>query len=239
MQKHILSSFLRVCICFLLISGYTVTGLKAQDKAAQWTPEEQRELFGYCEKPELMKQLKISSETADRIGQINYWATVSKISVAANTNDTFATPKEVEDVVVKKYKALGLSADQLKDLLAKRAISETPQPCAVTKLNYNPVFDTMPAPRALLLYKTQFRKQLIDKSTVMGRQADMLLEIEVWKQKEAITIAAIPVTDFSRIRKTVAMYNERERRFKVVGVGDQQLASVIDFFDQHQLEVKK
>ncbi|MCA6451236.1 MAG: hypothetical protein IM584_07510 [Chitinophagaceae bacterium] len=105
----------------------------------------------------------------------------------------------------------------------------------MTVLQPNPVFDTLNAQKALLLYKTKYRKQLIEKLGVNGRQADMLLEIEVWKQKEAATIATIPEADFNRIRKTVAMYAERQRRWKVVGIGEEQFEPMTQFFSQNTL----
>jgi len=230
----------RIVLSILLIAGFTISTVKAQDANASWTPEEQKELFGYCEKGVLVSQLKISPETADKIGQINYWATVTKIAVAANNNDTFATAKEVEEVVVKKYKALGLSGDQLKELLARRERTNNGEPCAVTVFSYDHYYDTLTAPRIIQLYKViTYRKPLIDKAGITGRQADMLFEIEAWKQKEAFTISAIPTTDFNRIRKTVAMHNERERRYHVVGLTDQQIAAAMEYFDQHSLGAKK
>lgn len=211
----------------------------AQESLISRSPEEQKELFGYCEKPELMKQLKISAETADKIGQINYWATLQKLKIEANTNDTFATPKEVEEDVVKKYKALHLSGDQLKVLLDKREHSASPEPCAVITLTFNHLYDTLSKQQMLQSYKTRYRKPLIDNAGINGRQADMLFEVEVWKQKEALNIAAIPLADFNRIRKTVELYNERERRYKVIGLTDQQIETTIEFFNRHQLDTKQ
>ena len=72
--------------------------------AQKWTPEEQLELFGYCEKGLLMKELGISEETANKIGQINYWATLQKLKIEANTNDTFVTANEVNQEVLKSTK---------------------------------------------------------------------------------------------------------------------------------------
>lgn len=241
MYRSSVTSLLRISFCILLVAASPAFKAKAQDAAAPgWSPAEQLELFGYCEKGFLMNQLKLSSETADKIGLINYWATVTKISVAANTNDTFATPKEVEEGVVRKYKALGISGDQLKELMARREKTNNGEPCAVTVLTYDHYYDTLTAPRIIQLYKLPaYRKPLIDKTGILGRQADMLFEIEAWKQKEAAAIAAIPVTDFARIRRTVAMHNERERRYKVVGLTDAQIALAIEYFDQHSLGVKK
>jgi hypothetical protein len=63
----------------------------------------------------------------------------------------------------------------------------------------------------------------------------MLFETEVWKQKEALDIAAIPETDFNRIRRTVAMYKQRESRYRAIGMNDAQIETVIQFFKEHQL----
>ncbi len=230
-----------VCVLFQVIIAITVINpnrLTAQEPAVSRTPEEQRELFGYCEKFELMNQFKISAETADRIGQVIYWITIQKLKIEANTNDTFAVPKEVDDEAVKKYKSLHLAGDQIKTLLEKHAQPYQPESCAIITLNYNHYYDTISPQRMLLLYKQQFRKMLLDKTGVNGRQADMLFEVEVWKQKEALAVATIPVTDFNRVRKTVALNTERERRFRVVGITDQQAEATIDFFNQHQLGTK-
>jgi hypothetical protein len=68
--------------------------------------------------------------------------------------------------------------------------------------------------------------------------ADMLFEAEVWKQKEALAINAIPVTDFNRVRKTVAFYQERDRRYLATGILPDQLPTMIQFFEEHQLYKK-
>jgi hypothetical protein len=239
MQKQLFLSFLvRVITCFLLVNGFSPIGLSAQDTTIARTPEEQRELFGYCEKFELMKQLNIPAETADKIGQLKYWYTIQKLKIEANTNDTFAVLKEVDDEMLKRYKALHFSGSQLTTLMNKSGSVST-EPCAIITLSVNHYYDTASAPRVLLLFKTQYKKPLVDKTGINGRQADMLFDIEIWKQKEALSIATIPVTDFNRIRKTVALYNERERRYRVVGITDQQIEAVIDFFNQHQLGPKK
>ena len=223
-------------IAFLLTAVATV---KAQDTNISRTPLEQRELFGYCEKPELIKQLKFSPEMADRVGEIDYWLQIQLLKFNDNTNDTFATPKEVQDEVIKKYKAMHLSNDQIKALLDfKKERQANPPPCAVITLSYNPIFDTLATARALVLYKTPFRKSLIEKAVVNGRQADQLFEIEVWKQKEAAAIAKILSADFNRIRKTVAMYAERERRIRTIGLSEEQVNAVIQFFNDHSVGVK-
>ena len=46
---------------------FSSTTLSAQ----QWSPEEQLELFGYCEKGLLMKELGISEETANKLSLIH------------------------------------------------------------------------------------------------------------------------------------------------------------------------
>ena len=227
-------------LCQVIIVSAVITPgqLNAQDSPVLRTPEEQRELFGYCEKFELMNQFKFSAETADKIGQVIYWITIQKLKIEANTNDTFAVPKEVDDEGIKKYKSLHLTSDQIKILLERHAQPYNPGSCAIITLNYNHYYDTISPQRMLLLYKQQFRKMLLDKTGVNGRQADMLFEVEVWKQKEALAIAAIPVSDFNRVRKTVALNTERERRFRVVGITDQQAEATIEFFNQHQLGAK-
>ena len=47
--------------------------LDAQVATSIWSAEEQRELYGYCQKPGLMQQFNVSAETADKIGNIQYW----------------------------------------------------------------------------------------------------------------------------------------------------------------------
>jgi hypothetical protein len=225
MQKHV--------ICCFLLSGmtlFTIT-VTAQD-APKWTPEEQKELFGYCEKPVLVKKLNISEETADKIGEIDLWAVQQKLSVDANTNERYATHGEVEEEVIKKLKALRLSGDQLKALTERRA-DPNPKPCVVTTLSFNQRFDTVPQARAVQLYKTQYRKILIDKLGINGRQADQVFETEAWKQKEAATIAAIPANDFNRVRKTVAMHTQRDHRYKVIGLTEEQAAAAVQFFAEN------
>lgn len=216
--------------------GVTAASVIAQEAAVKRTSEEMRELFGYCDKPALIRELKITAEIADKIGDIDHWARQQQASIDANTNEVYATTGELMQEVSKRYKALGMAADQVKSLSeVKRIFEISTRACPVTELHPNHLFDTLMATRALQLYKTKYRKQVIDKLGVNGRQADMLLEIEVWKQKEAVTIAAIPEADFNRIRKTVAMYAERQRRWKVVGIGEEQFETMAQFFDQNTL----
>lgn len=205
-------------IILIIVSAKT---LVAQHTTQQWSPEQQMELFGYCEKPFLIKQLKISEANADKIGQINNWARLTKIKIEANASDTFATDGEVEEAVIKKYKALGLSADQLKTLTERRKQSLS-EPCALITLTFNKTYDTIARPQLQLLFRNKFRKTLMDKLEVNGKQADMLIEAEAWKQKEALEIAKIPETDFNRIRKTVTMYNDLERKYGFIGITEQQ-----------------
>lgn len=216
--------------------GVGAASVIAQQPAIKRTSEEIRELFGYCDKPALIRELKITAEIADKIGDIDHWARQQQASIDANTNEVYATTGELMQEVSKRYKALGLAADQVKSLSeAKRIFEISTRACPVTELHPNHLFDTLIAARALQLYKTKYRKQVIDKLGVNGRQADMLLEIEVWKQKEAVAIAAIPESDFNRIRKTVAMYAERQRRWKVAGIGEEQFETMAQFFDQNTL----
>jgi hypothetical protein len=231
-MKHRLvtiSSFLVILIVFGLQKP-----VQAQEKASGWTPEEQKELFGYCEKRFLINDLKIPEDKADKIGEIDYWATLQKMKVQENTNDTFATANEVEAELMKKFKSLSLSNDQLKTLVDRRKANTFSEPCPLVTLTYNPIYDTAQKALLLLSFKTKYRKDLISKIGVNGRQADQLLDAEVWKQKEANTIAKIPATDFSRIRKTVEMHNMMERKYKLVDMTDQQKASVIEFLKQVQ-----
>ena len=201
-------------VCVMLLTALTT-------QAQEWTPEQQVELFGYCEKPTLIKQLKISEATADKIGQIHHWARLTKIKIEANASDTFATAGEVEEEVVKKYKSLSLSGDQVKALVERRKkiLSE---PCEIITLTVNRNYDTIAKPQLQLQFRNKYRRTLMDKLEVNGKQADMLIEAEVWKQKEALEIAKIPETDFERIRKTVGMYKELERKYGFIGITEQQ-----------------
>lgn len=193
----------------------------AQNTVTEWTPEQQVELFGFCEKPFLIKQLKISEANADKIGQINNWARLTKIKIQANASDTFATDGEVEEAMIKKYKALGLSGDQLKTLTDRRKQSLS-EPCALITLTVNKTYDTIAKPQLQVLFRNKFRRTLMDKLEVNGKQADMLIEAEIWKQKEALEIVKIPETDFNRIRKTVTLYTELERKYGFIGITEQQ-----------------
>lgn len=211
-----------LCVIFL-------SAVKTQ--AQEWTPEQQVELFGYCEKPALIKQLKISEAIADRIGQIHHWARLTKIKIEANASDTFATAGEVEEEVVKKYKALSLSGDQVKALVERRKKSLS-EPCEVITLVVNRNYDTIAKPQLQLQFRNKFRRTLMDKLEVNGKQADMLIEAEVWKQKEALEIVKIPETDFERIRKTVGLYKELERKYGFIGITEQQKEGAKAIFKQ-------
>ncbi|MES2330995.1 MAG: hypothetical protein V4539_15435 [Bacteroidota bacterium] len=219
-------------ILIVVIAGCFFTGsLFAQD-AVKRTPEELKELFGFCDKPELIKQFKISPETADKIAEVDLWARQQQITIDANTNERFATAGELQQEVTKKYKAF-LSADQAKAIAEYKRSSS----CPATELTVNHAYDTLAAPRALLLFKTPWRKLLIQTlgETGNGRMADQLFETEVWKQKEALDISAIPETDFNRVRRTVAMYKQRENRYRAAGLSEAQIETVIQFFKEHQL----
>lgn len=213
------STFYKFTIASVL--WMTVQTLSAQTNETAWSPEQQAELFGYCEKPFLIKQLKISEANADKIGQINNWARLTKIKIQANASDTFATDGEVEEAVIKKYKALGLSGDQFKTLTDRRKQSLS-EPCALITVTANKTYDTIAKPQLQLLFRNKFRRTLMDKLEVNGKQADMLIEAEVWKQKEALEIVKIPETNFERIRKAVAMYNDLERKYGFIGITEQQ-----------------
>lgn len=211
-------------LCVMLLSVVTV-------QAQEWTPEQQVELFGYCEKPALIKQLKISEAIADRIGQIHHWARLTKIKIEANASDTFATAGEVEEEVVKKYKALSLSGDQVKALVERRKKTLS-EPCEVITLVVNRNYDTIAKPQLQLQFRNKFRRTLMDKLEVNGKQADMLIEAEVWKQKEALEITKIQETDFERIRKTVGLYKELERKYGFIGLTEQQKEGAKAIFKQ-------
>ncbi len=221
----------QICSCFFVFVLVTQMGL-AQNR----TPEEQRELFGYCDKQALMKQFNIAEDVANKIGDIDLWATKELISIDNNTNEVFATKGELDKEVIKRYKALKLSDQQLKSLAEfKKNRDEHPTPCEAITLTYNKAYDTLSLARALQLMKTKYRKSLIDKLGINGRQADMIFETEFYKQKEALTISAMPETDFNRIRKTVAMYQVRENRHKASGLTEDQLVMAINFFKENQL----
>ncbi|MEO7530510.1 MAG: hypothetical protein ABIS69_03835 [Sediminibacterium sp.] len=228
MKKGILA------IAFLVTCFFT-SNVFAQD-AIKRTPEEMRQLFNYCDKPELMKQLKISSETADKIGEVDLWARQQQITIDANTNERYATAGELQQEVNKRLKVF-LSADQVK-MIADRKPTLS---CAVTEISFNHAYDTLSIPRALQLFKTPWRKLLIEKlgETGNGRKADMLFETEVWKQKESLAISAIPVTDFNRIQRAVSMYKERDNKYRAIGLSDEQIVMVVQFFNEHQLYLVK
>ncbi len=234
MRKYIKYPVYLFLLHIIAVSSFAQTG------SPKWTPEEQKELFGYCEKPVLVKKLGLSEELVEKIGEIDLWATLQKISVEANTNETYATPGEVEEDVIKKYKALRLSGDQLKALTDRRRDGQAnPKPCAVTSFTYSRYFDTIAQPRLVLLYKTPYRKMLIDKIGINGRQADQVFETEAWKQKEALSIAAIPETNFNRVRKTVTMNQQREHRYKVIGLTEEQIQATLQFFTENQVGPKQ
>jgi hypothetical protein len=220
-------------ICTIMISLLLFSNLVlAQNR----TPEEQRELFGYCDKQAIMKQFGIAEDIANKIGDIDLWATKELISIENNTNEVYATKGELNTEVIKRYKALKLSDQQLKSLAEfKKNRDEHPSPCEAITLSYNKAYDSLSLARALQLMKTKYRKSLIDKLGINGRQADMIFETEFYKQKEALTISAMPETDFNRIRKTVAMYQVRENRHKASGLTDEQIAMAIAFFKENQL----
>jgi hypothetical protein len=209
--------------------------VKAQE--TKWTPEEKRELFNYCEKPDLIKQLNFSEEMANKIGDIDYWELLQNIKIQNNTNDTFATSGEIREEAIKKYnKEARLSGDQVKALLSFKAAREAkPSPCEVIELHYNAAIESMDLKAATLQYQAKFRKPLTDKLGINGRQANLLCENEVSSQKEAADIANIPKTDFNRIRKTVAHNQDLEKRFRSLGLDDAQVMKALAFFRENSL----
>lgn len=230
-MKSNIAKLFKLSILFLIGTNLVV---HAQEKTSNWTPEEQKELFGYCEKRVLVNELNIPEEKADKIGQLNYWATLQKIKIQENTNDTFATANEVEAELVKKYRALSLSNDQLKTLIDRRKSNANSESCALVTLVFNPIYDTAQKANLILSFKAKYRKDLISKVGVNGRQADQLIDAEVWKQKEACSISKIPSADFNRIRKTVEMYHMMDRKYKLIDMTDQQKNDALSFFKQVQ-----
>lgn len=198
--------------------------------AQQWTPEEQLELFGYCEKELLIKELGISEDAANKIGQINYWATLQKLKIEANTNDTFATANEVNQEVLKKYKALSITGDRAKGLINRMNATG----CSITQLRYIKSYDTLTKVQLITTYKTKFRKKIIDQLAVNGRQADLIIEAEAWKQKETFIVAQIAESDFNRIRKTVLLNNEFSKKLMMIDLTETQKEQVVAFFIQNQ-----
>lgn len=199
--------------------------------AQKWTPEEQLELFGYCEKGLLMKELGISEETANKIGQINYWATLQKLKIEANTNDTFVTANEVNQEVLKKYKALSITGEKAKGLISRM----NAEGCAITQLSFNKNYDTINKVQLVAAYKTKFRKKIIDQLGVNGRQSDLIIDAEAWKQKESLIIAQIPESDFNRIRKAVQLNKEYDKKLILIDLTEQQRIQAVEFFTQNQL----
>lgn len=218
----------------LLLLSLSTRILYAQETQVMRTPEELKELFGYCDKPVLLKKLNISAEMADKIGEIDFWARLEQKTISENTNLVYATPGELQQEVMKKYKAIRLSDDQIKTLLDYKKDKQI-NSCAIISLTVNHTFDTLTLQRALQLYKTKYRKALLEKVVINGRTGDLLLEIEVWKQKESLIIDNIPNTDFNRIRKTVAMNVEWEKRSRTIGLTEDQLVIAKQFFEQNKL----
>ncbi len=219
-MKKKIWSILAVCI-------FSVAILNAQ----KWTPEEQLELFGYCEKGLLMNELGISEETANKIGQINYWATLQKLKIEANTNDTFATANEVNQEVLKKYKALSITGDKAKGLISRMNATG----CPITQLSFSKSYDTLTKVQLVAAYKTKFRKKLIEQLGVNGRQADLIFDAEAWKQKESSIVAQIPESDFNRIRKSVQLNKEFDKKLVLIDLTEQQRIQAVEFFKQNQL----
>jgi len=229
-MKHFVTVLYKSLFAILLATGFYLPST-AQKKTTQWTPDEQLELFSYCNKPALMSSLGISAETADQIGNIQYWATLQKLKIEAGTNDTFATAGEVNEEVIKKYKKLSITGSKLE--LVNNLLNITG--CPLITLSFNPAYDSLSKAQMMQAYKSKYRKMLIDQLGINGRQADMLIDAEAWKQKEALSIAAIPENDFNRIRKTVGLHQELDKKYKTIDLTDQQKEAAKNFFLQHQL----
>ena len=178
-----------------------------------------------------MKELGISEETANKIGQINYWATLQKLKIEANTNDTFVTANEVNQEVLKKYKALSITGERAKGLISRMSAAG----CAITQLKFNKSYDTLTKVQLVAAYKTKFRKKIIDQLGVNGRQADLIIDAEAWKQKEALVVAQIAESDFNRIRKTVQLNKEFDKKLVMIDLNEQQKSQSVEFFIQNQL----
>jgi hypothetical protein len=157
------------------------------------------------------------------------------MKIEANTNDTFATASEIDASALKKLSSLSLSSSLLKELANQLKLGQYSKGCPLTTLIVNRAYDTLTKEQFVLAYKKKYRKPIMDQLVVNGRQADMLIEAEAWKQKESLIIAAIPETDFNRIRKTVIMNNELERKYKQIDLTDQQKNGAIAFFEKNQL----
>lgn len=237
-MKSILSTLSFLTLLFLIFCSNQI---QAQDAKPKWTPEELRELFNYCQKPELMKKLGVGDDVADKIGDIEYWTLLQYNKVDNNTNDTFATKGEIQEEAVKRYKSSArLSADQVKIVLDyQEPFSSNPASCAITTLHYVPLTEGMTTPQIVLQYQAKFRKMLVDQLGINGRQANLLCELEVGKQKEAKEIAAIPVSDINRIRKTVALNQDMEKRYRGLGLDDGQIEKALRFFLENSLSPKK
>lgn len=225
----------------LTLSVYSGSFLQARETKPKWTPEELRELFNYCQKPELIKKLGVGDDVADKIGDIEYWTLLQYNKVDNNTNDTFATKGEIQEEAVKRYKSSArLSADQVKIVLDyQEPFSNNPASCAVTTLHYVPLTEGMTTQQIVLQYQAKFRKPLVDKLGINGRQANLLCELEISKQKEAREIAAIPINDINRIRKTVALNQDIEKRYRGLGLDDAQIEKALIFFQENVIGNKK
>ncbi len=228
-------SFIQIFIAIFLLCMQSQIVSFSQENRAKWNAEEQRELYGYCQKPALMQQFNITAETADKIGNIQYWASLQKIKIENNTNDTFATAKEIDEAAIKKLGSLSLSSGLIKELANQLTANSYAKGCPITTLNVNHAYDTLTKEQFVLAYKKKYRKPLMDQLVVNGRQADMLIEAEAWKLKESLVIDAIPENNFNRIRKTVILNNELDRKYKQIDLTDQQKNGALTFFSKNQL----
>ena len=227
-------SAIKKIIIGLILLQVSHSILYSQSSTINWTTEEQRELFGYCQRPLLMQQFNISGETADKIGDIQYWASIQKLKIEKNDNDTFVTAKEIDEAALKKLSSLALSGNLLKELSNQLKAGSYSKGCVLTTLIINHDYDTLSKEQLLLAYKKKYRKMLVDQLAINGRQADMLIDAEAWKQKEGLIVGKIGETDFNRIRKTVILNNELDRKHKQIDLTDQQKAAAITFFSEHK-----
>ena len=107
--------------------------------------------------------------------------------------------------------------------------------CAITQLSFNKNYDTINKVQLVAAYKTKFRKKIIDQLGVNGRQADLIIDAEAWKQKESLIIAQIPESDFNRIRKAVQLNKEYDKKLILIDLTEQQRIQAVEFFTQNQL----
>ena len=63
----------------------------------------------------------------------------------------------------------------------------------------------------------------------------MIIDAEAWKQKESSVVAQIADSDFNKIRKSVQLNKEHEKKLALIDLTEQQKIQAIEFFIQNQL----